>query len=295
MEFIWIDRDRFIVDLIYNYRILFELYRRGFAIAVQPTFSREIFGDALIQASQARERIGNDGDETNMQLSHKQIMNQVYTSLFFTKINKTVFEFERNREFFSWFLDTPISIIAASLPSCPFPAGSLLSNKKPYVVVVPGASHYERQWPGFQSVLQHLHNNYNLEIILVGTKKERELCSLFEVGAGFTLQNLAGKTSLWEMVMIINHAQLLVGNDSAAIHIAAASGISAVCVSNCNHFLRFHPYPNKKKIIHIYPSEIDWKEYIPSQIAEKCNPTSPFSINKIEPSDVCNAIDNLLI
>ena len=54
--------------------------------------------------------------------------------------------------------------------------------------------------------------------------------------------NLAGKTSLQELISIIAGAHLLVGNETGAVHIAAAVSTSAICILGGGHFGRFLPY-----------------------------------------------------
>lgn len=56
--------------------------------------------------------------------------------------------------------------------------------------------------------------------------------------------NLAGKTSLPEFCELVRRAQFLVGNETSAIHIAAAVGTPSICLLGGGHFGRFVPYPS---------------------------------------------------
>ena len=62
-------------------------------------------------------------------------------------------------------------------------------------------------------------------------------------GAGVT--SLAGKTSLQQLTTIIAGAQLLVSNETSAVHIAAAVGVPSVCIVGGGHYGRFVPYDEK--------------------------------------------------
>ena len=50
------------------------------------------------------------------------------------------------------------------------------------------------------------------------------------------------------MIEIIRGASLLVANDSASIHIAAATGTRSVCILGGGHFGRFLPYQPEFKV-----------------------------------------------
>jgi ADP-heptose:LPS heptosyltransferase len=78
--------------------------------------------------------------------------------------------------------------------------------------------------------------------VVCGTREERNLCSRVIGEAGKEAFNLAGETSLTELVEIIRRAAFLVGNESAAIHIAAAVGTPSVCILGGGHYGRFMPY-----------------------------------------------------
>ena len=54
--------------------------------------------------------------------------------------------------------------------------------------------------------------------------------------------NLAGKTSLKEFVSYIAQAKLVVGNDSAAGHVAAALGTISIVIAGGAQWGRCYPY-----------------------------------------------------
>jgi ADP-heptose:LPS heptosyltransferase len=57
------------------------------------------------------------------------------------------------------------------------------------------------------------------------------------------VDNLIGTTSLPQLIDIIGNAELVVGNDTSAIHIAVAAKRKSVCILGGGHFERFVPYP----------------------------------------------------
>ena len=56
------------------------------------------------------------------------------------------------------------------------------------------------------------------------------------------LLNWVGRTTLPGLAAVLAHAELLVGNETSAIHIAAAVGTPAVCIVGGGHYGRFMPY-----------------------------------------------------
>ena len=86
-------------DRAYRIKTLLAIRRQGFAIALQPTFSRILlFGDSVVRASGARVRIGFDGDLSNMSAVEKQWSDRWYTRLIPSKRGPAT-DHERNDEF----------------------------------------------------------------------------------------------------------------------------------------------------------------------------------------------------
>jgi ADP-heptose:LPS heptosyltransferase len=54
--------------------------------------------------------------------------------------------------------------------------------------------------------------------------------------------NMTGKTNLVNLAVIIKDASFLVGNETSAIHFAAAVSTPAFCLLGGGHYARFMPY-----------------------------------------------------
>jgi ADP-heptose:LPS heptosyltransferase len=68
--------------------------------------------------------------------------------------------------------------------------------------------------------IEDLESNLVLSV-LCGGLEERDLCSQMIHLSGKEALNLAGKTSLPELVEVIRRSKFLIGNETSAIHIAA--------------------------------------------------------------------------
>ena len=67
-------------------------------------------------------------------------------------------------------------------------------------------------------------------VVLIGSKQEMERAEMIKKDFGKRLINLAGRTSLGDLAAVLHSCRLLVGVDSAAIHIAAAVGTPTIGV-----------------------------------------------------------------
>ena len=80
------------------------------------------------------------------------------------------------------------------------------------------------------------------EGVVCGATGEEGLGVALADGADIPLRNLIGKTSLPELLTIVVGARIVVGNDSSAIHLAAAVATPAVCPLGGGQYGRFFPY-----------------------------------------------------
>ncbi|MEJ2617263.1 MAG: hypothetical protein P8Z35_20095, partial [Ignavibacteriaceae bacterium] len=175
-NFIWINRKNFYGNLIYKYRILKQIHNSGFEIAVETTYSREIlFGDEIIKVSGAVERIGNTGSlDKHAKWKRNLFSDKWYTKLIRSKENN-LFEFYRNKEFFSNILETNTEIKKPSIDVSDI-YFTKLSDKK-YIVLFPGGSSQKRRWDinNFLEIARYILDNSDYYIIIDGSKKEIRL------------------------------------------------------------------------------------------------------------------------
>lgn len=242
-EVIAIDVRRLLRHPWYRWQTLHRIRAAGFDIAIQPTFSRVLLqGDSVLRATGARQRIGSTGDLSNISTQDKATGDSWYTRLIPTS-QATMTELERNAEFVS---ELTGRVIEATLPA--IPALNITQRHMPdsaFFIVVPGASWTGRQWPviNFIQATQLIAEKYGLLPLLCGSAAERDLCQQLADGLTVSCQNLAGETSLPELVELIRKATLLVSNETSAIHIAAAVATPSVCILGGGHYGRFMPYP----------------------------------------------------
>ena len=101
---------------------------------------------------------------------------------------------------------------------------------RPRVIVAPGAGWDGKRWPveRFAELGRHLHANRGASVALIGSPAEKTLADAVEVSLHCPCLNVTGQTSLGVSAALIATADLLVGNDSAPIHVASALGVRTV-------------------------------------------------------------------
>ena len=297
-NYIWINRKKFKWNFRYKFEILKQVYLSGYEVAIETIFSREIlFGDTIIKASKAKERIGSTGSRENKgKWKRKLFTDENYTKLI-TQSEENLFEFYRNKEFFEKLLKKKIDI---SKPMLDFSSVRLnLSLTKDYIVIVPGAQEKARRWSEkkFAELIKSLLEAYPYDILMVGSAAEKETTKkILEEVKSERVQNLAGKTTLPELGKIISKAKLLISNDTSAVHFAASLNTRFVCISNGQRFGRFIPYPNEMnlKCIFIYPDILEQRISNGDILYEEFRTSSRYNINIITIEKVFNAVKKIL-
>lgn len=116
----------------------------------------------------------------------------------------------------------------------------------PFAVVSFSTSTVKKNWSieRFSEVINVIPSKY--KIVLTGAGAYDESCAekiLDLVANPERIINYVGKTTIPEMVSIISKASFLLGNDSAAVHIASATNVPSVAILSGTHYERFLPYP----------------------------------------------------
>jgi len=242
-EVIPVDRKKIIRDPVYRFKILRQIRLLGIETAIQTTYSREFrLGDSLIRAMGAMLRIGSTGDLSNITSWQKKISDKWYSQLITAK-EEPLMELQRNAEYMR---GLGLRNFTAGTPSLPSLANlpENLMIEQPYFIIFPGASFPGKLWPveRFGEVLLKLNGSNSGIAVLCGSRQERALCARIIDLSGTEALNLAGETTLPELVEVIRRAKFLVGNDTSAIHIAAAVGTPSICILGGGHYGRFLPY-----------------------------------------------------
>jgi lipopolysaccharide heptosyltransferase I len=113
-----------------------------------------------------------------------------------------------------------------------------------YVVLIPGSAHEDKRWPveRFAELAGKISSQFGLPIVATGDTAEVALIEKLKGLSKVPVANIAGKTSLSELVVLLKHAKLVVSNDTGPGHIAAALSTPLVLMFSWSNPARIAPY-----------------------------------------------------
>jgi len=99
----------------------------------------------------------------------------------------------------------------------------LKKNGRRLVALAPGSVWNTKRWPAdhYVQLAGGLAQN-NIDIVFVGAPDEKALCDEIIAQSGIKAANLAGQTNLMESAAVAANCDLMICNDSGALHIANA-------------------------------------------------------------------------
>ncbi len=122
-----------------------------------------------------------------------------------------------------------------------------------YAVFVPGSAHKDKCWPTgrFAQLADKIAAQFGLSIVATGTAPEASVVEKLKREAHVPIANLAGQTSLSELMALLRNARLVVSNDTGPGHIAAASGVPLVLMFGRSNPVRVAPYGRRECVVAI--------------------------------------------
>ncbi|MDR3440694.1 glycosyltransferase family 9 protein [Telmatospirillum sp.] len=239
---VWpLDRRRFLFDPRYRFVMIRRLRQAGFALAIQPTFSRELlFGDAIMRIASRRTRIGYAGDLSNMTDAERRRADGWYSHLV-PAADEPQMELERNAAFLIGLGISAEPRIGRLPVAAPRPLGHVDDD---YFVLFPGASWDAKCWPPdfFAALAERITAATGWHAVLAGASSDRAQAAAVVAAANAPLVNQVGATNLNEFARLLAGARLVISNDTSAVHLAAVVGTPSVCILGGGHFGRFLPY-----------------------------------------------------
>lgn len=117
---------------------------------------------------------------------------------------------------------------------------------KNFICVHPGAQFKERRWgtQNFADIADYLASK-GFHIVLTGVAKEKKITREVKELMFYPSFDLAGKTDLGQIGLLIKNAKLLISNDTGVTHIASALRTKSISVSFAENPYLWAP-PNKK-------------------------------------------------
>ncbi|HVT81105.1 MAG TPA: glycosyltransferase family 9 protein [Phycisphaerae bacterium] len=125
---------------------------------------------------------------------------------------------------------------------------------------LPGCRGEGKRWAaeGFARVIAEVAEGHS--VVLLGSPDERELCAeIARKSAGKGVINLAGRTSVAEMIAMLDRCRLVVGNDTGPLHVAVALGRRVLGLYGKTDPKSVGPYGQMENVVRFRPGEA-WEE-----------------------------------
>lgn len=129
----------------------------------------------------------------------------------------------------------------------------IVTNRKFLIAVCPFSAQPATRWPleRYVTVLQELSRSYGCWPLIVGGRYDWEQGEYIigRVGSGI---NLAGFLDIRQTAAIMTYCTLYLGNDTGAMHLAAAAGLPCVAVFSARNIPgKWYPAGNRNRILRL--------------------------------------------
>jgi len=131
-----------------------------------------------------------------------------------------------------------------------------LNITKDYLVLVPSSAHFSKCWPAerFAKLAEHLNRQFGLDIVVIGTEKDKYILEAIQNHCSIPIIDLTGKTTIIELVALFQQAKGVVSNDTGPGHIAVAMHVPTVLIFGHTNPMRVGPYQRPECIAAIEPN-----------------------------------------
>lgn len=128
-------------------------------------------------------------------------------------------------------------------------------NADNYACFVPTSAHADKCWPveRFAELADRVSKEFKLSIAATGAAAEKDTVEKLKSKAFVPVANLAGETSIKELMVLLKSAKLVVSNDTGPGHIAAALGVPVVLLFGRSNPARVAPYGRKNSVAAVEP------------------------------------------
>lgn len=151
--------------------------------------------------------------------------------------------------------DRRVEFVLPEKPEAAVTAQDLLSRQDidadRYAVLVPGSAQVSKCWPAerFAALAGRIASDHGLSVVATGSEAENAVVERIRGLSDRTVVNLAGRTSLPQLVEVLRRARLVVSNDTGPGHIAAALGRPLVMMFSWSNPSRVGPYGRPECVV----------------------------------------------
>ncbi len=176
---------------------------------------------------------------------------------------------------------------------------STIPDGGPFCVISPCSSMAYRNWipERYAQVADHIWEYYGLQVVLTGgpSTLEQQTGAVIEDRASHPLINLIGRSSLKQLLALLDGAHFIISPDSGPAHMGTAVGTPVIGLYACTNPDRARPYLSGQWVVNRYPDAISrqfgttveqqpWGQRV----------REPFAMESITAGDVTDTVDRLL-
>ncbi len=171
-----------------------------------------------------------------------------------------------------------------------------LERGKPAFVISPCSSMDYRNWTieGYAAVGDHVAERHGMQVVLCGgpSAVERRYADGIRQRMKQPVTDLVGKTSLKELLAVLNAAEVVLSPDAGPAHLATAVGTPVIGLYAATNPDRARPYLSADLVINKYP-EAACSKYGKEADAVPwgARVRAPGTMSRISPADVIEVVD----
>lgn len=134
-------------------------------------------------------------------------------------------------------------------------ADSLVAGLGPFALLMPGTNWPTKRWPAeyFAQVIEPLQSRQDLATVIAGSSDAADIAVQLTQAASKNpaarVINAVGKTTLKQLVALIDKASLVIANDSGPMHIASALNKPLIALFGPTNPIRTGPYGRPETVL----------------------------------------------
>jgi predicted lipopolysaccharide heptosyltransferase III len=127
-----------------------------------------------------------------------------------------------------------------------------IPRDRPWVVIQPGARYWFKAWPveRFAELADRLNDTLGCQVLVGGSPQEESLTQSVVGLAKSRLLSIAGRSDVRTLAALLKRSALFVGNDTGAMHIAAAVGTPVVGLFGPSNPAEWGPRGSRADVIY---------------------------------------------
>jgi heptosyltransferase I len=167
------------------------------------------------------------------------------------------------------------------------------------LVISPCSSKAYRNWSceGYAALADYAYNKHGMQVILTGGASaiEQQYGECIVEQSTSKPLNLVGKTTIKQLLAILEQATLVVAPDSGPAHFATAVNTPVIGLYACTNPDRARPYLSEQWLVNRYPQAIQKKYGKPvDDVPWGTRVRDAGTMQLITVEDVCNKLDQFL-